>query len=261
MKDEVQQLKTVGFIREVNYPRWVSNVVMVKKTPEKWRMCVDFTNLNKACPKDSFPLPRIDQLVDATAGFALLSFLDAYSGYNQISMDPADVEDTAFITDRGLYCYRVMPFGLKNAGATYQRLVNRMFAQLLGQSIEVYVDDMLVKSRTTDQHVDRLTEVFAILRQYRMRLNPAKCVFGVESGKFLGFMSTDRCLPFFKAIRGAHRHIDWTEECAEAFRKLKAHMGKAPVLSKPEVGETLGLYLSVSECAVSSVLTRDVEGS
>ncbi|CAL9002351.1 unnamed protein product [Prunus brigantina] len=154
-----------------------------------------------------------------------------------------------------------MPFGLKNAGATYQRLVNRMFAQLLGQSIEVYVDDMLVKSRTTDQHVDRLTEVFAFLRQYRMRLNPAKCVFGVESGKFLGFMSTDRCLPFFKAIRGAHRHIDWTEECDEAFRKLKAHMGTAPVLSKPEVGETLGLYLSVSECAVSSILTREVEGS
>ncbi|CAL8994786.1 unnamed protein product [Prunus brigantina] len=208
MKDEVQQLKTVGFIREVNYPRWVSNVVMVKKTPEKWRMCVDFTNLNKACPKDSFPLPRIDQLVDATAGFALLSFLDAYSGYNQISMDPADVEDTAFITDRGLYCYRVMPFGLKNAGATYQRLVNRMFAQLPGRSIEVYVDDMLVKSRTTDQHVDRLTEVFAILRQYRMRLNPAKCVFGVESGKFLGFMSTDRrCAALLQSHpRGAPPH-------------------------------------------------------
>ncbi|CAL8161974.1 unnamed protein product [Prunus armeniaca] len=159
-------------------------------------------------------------------------------------MDPADVEDTAFITDRGLYCYRVMPCGLKNAGATYQRLVNRMFVQLLGQSIVVYVDDMLVKSHTTCQHVDRLNKVFAILRQYKMRLNPAKCVFGIELGKFLGFMvsqrgieanpekiraliemvslankkevqsltgrvaalnrfipqSTDRCLPFFKAI-------------------------------------------------------------
>ncbi|CAL9024363.1 unnamed protein product [Prunus brigantina] len=85
-------------------------------------MCQDYTNLNKACPKDSFPLPRIDQLVDATAGHELLSFMDAYSGYNQIFMHPADQEHTAFINDRGLYCYNVMPFGLKNAGATYQRL-------------------------------------------------------------------------------------------------------------------------------------------
>ncbi|CAL9022416.1 unnamed protein product, partial [Prunus brigantina] len=157
-------------------------------------------------------------------------------------MEPADVEDTAFITDRGLYCYRVMPFGLKNAGATYQRLVNWMFAQLLGQSVEVYVDDMLVKSRTADQHVDRLTEVFAILRQYRMRLNPAKCVFGVESGKFLGFMVSQR-------------GIEANPE------KIRALVEMVPPANKKEVQKTLGLYLSVSECAVSSVLTREVNGS
>ncbi|KAI5319007.1 hypothetical protein L3X38_038715 [Prunus dulcis] len=120
---------------------------------EGWRMCVDYTNLNRACPKDSFPLPRIDQLVDATAGHALLSFMDAYSGYNQIFMHPEDQAHTSFITDRGLYCYKVMPFGLKNAGATYQRLVNHLFAPLIGNTMEVYVDDMLVKSRTADQHI------------------------------------------------------------------------------------------------------------
>ncbi|MES7295872.1 reverse transcriptase family protein [Cutibacterium acnes] len=103
-------------------------------------------DLNKACPKDSFPLPHIDRLVEATAGNELLSFMDAFSGYNQILMNPDDREKTAFITERGTYCYKVMPFGLKNAGATYQRLVNRMFAGQLGATMEVYIDDMLVKS-------------------------------------------------------------------------------------------------------------------
>ena len=100
---------------------------MVKKANGKWRMCVDFTDLNKACLKDSYPLPRIDQLVDSTTGHQLLSFTDAFSGYNQINMDEADQEKTSFITSQGLFCYKVMPFSLKNAGATYQRLVNHMF--------------------------------------------------------------------------------------------------------------------------------------
>jgi hypothetical protein len=125
--EEVDKLLTANFIREVFYPDWLANVVMVKKANGKWRMCVDFTDLNKAYPKDSFPLLRIDQLVDSTTGHKLLTFMDAFSGYNQIVMDEADQEKTSFITSRGLFCYKVMPFGLKNAGATYQRLMNRMF--------------------------------------------------------------------------------------------------------------------------------------
>ena len=108
-----------GFIREVYYPEWLANVVLVKKASGKWRMCVDFTDLNKACPKDSFPLPRIDQLVDSTAGHKLLMIMDAFSGYNQIRLTKEDQKKTAFITSQGLYCYKVMPFELKNAGATY----------------------------------------------------------------------------------------------------------------------------------------------
>ena len=100
---------------------------MVKKANGKWRMCVNFTNLNRACPKDSYHLPRIDQLVDSTVGHQLLSFMDAFSRYNQIKMDKADQEKTSFITSQGLFCYKVMPFNLKNTGATYQRLVNHMF--------------------------------------------------------------------------------------------------------------------------------------
>ena len=126
-------------IREVEYPEWLANFVLVKKANGKWRLCIDFTDLNKACPKDSFPLPRIDIIVDATTGHELLSFMDAFSGYNQISMDPNDQENTSFVTGRGTYCYRVMPFGLKNAGATYQRLVNRMFQKQIGTFMEVYI--------------------------------------------------------------------------------------------------------------------------
>uniref|UniRef100_A0A2N9IMK3 Uncharacterized protein n=1 Tax=Fagus sylvatica TaxID=28930 RepID=A0A2N9IMK3_FAGSY len=192
ISDEVEKLLTAGFIREVFYPDWLANVVMVKKANGKWRMCVDFTDLNKACPKDSFPLPRIDQLVDSTAGHRLLTFMDAFSGYNQIMMDESDQEKTSFITSKGLFCYRVMPFGLKNAGATYQRLMNKMFHHQIGRNMEVYVDDMLVKTKDDMKHLEDLKETFETLRQYRMKLNPSKCVFGVSSGKFLGFMVSQR---------------------------------------------------------------------
>ena len=129
-------------------------------------MCVDFTDLNKACPKDGFPLPQIDQLVDSTAGHKLLTFMDAFSRYNQIKMDEEDQEKTAFITSQGLYCYKVMSFGLKNAGATYQRLVNRMFNKQIGRNMEVYVNDMLIKSKEELAHLDDLKETFTNLKQY-----------------------------------------------------------------------------------------------
>ena len=179
---------TASFIREVYYPEWLANVVLMKKANGKWRMCIDFTDLNKAYPKDNFPLPRIDQLVDSTAEHKLLTFMDAFSGYNQIKMVEEDQEKTAFITSQGLYCYNVMPFRLKNAGATYQRLVNKMFSNQIGRNMEMYIDDMLVKSKEELTHLNDLRETFATLRQYQMKLNPSKCAFGVTSGKFLGFM-------------------------------------------------------------------------
>ena len=145
-------------------------------------------NLNKACPKDSFPLPQIDQLVEATTRHQLLSFMDTYFGYNQVPMYEHDDKHTSFITDQGLYCYKTMPFNLKNARATYQRLVNGIFKYLKRKSMEVYVDDMLVKSKTVGDHIEYLNQMINILRKYQMKLNPLKCAFGVRSGKFLGFM-------------------------------------------------------------------------
>ena len=138
---------------------------MGKKANEKWRMCIDFTDLNKAYPKDSYPLPRINQLVDSTVGHRLLSFMDAFSGYNQIRIDKADQEKTSFVTSQCLFCYKVMPFDLKNAGATYQRLVNHMFRPQIVWNVEVYVDDMLVKSYYEGKHLNDLQETFDTLRQ------------------------------------------------------------------------------------------------
>jgi len=119
VKEETQKLLNAWHIREIQYPEWLANVVLVKKANGKWRMCVDFTDLNKACPKDSYPLPSIDALVDSASGCKMLSFLDAFSGYNQIKMHPRDESKTTFMTETCNYCYKVMPFGLKNAGATY----------------------------------------------------------------------------------------------------------------------------------------------
>ena len=192
IQTEVDNLLHNGFIRVVKYPEWLANVVVVPKKGNKWRVCVDYTDLNDACPKDSFPLPRIDQIVDASEGHGMLSFLDAFSGYHQIPMHPPDAEKTSFIAPHGFYYYNVMPFGLKNVGATYQRLVMKMFRPLLGSTMEVYIDDMLVKSKQRPDHAAHLQQTFNLLREYGMKLNPLKCAFGVSAGRFLGFMVTQR---------------------------------------------------------------------
>ena len=190
--EEVRKLQEASFIREVYYPDWLANVVMVKKPNGKWRICVDFTDLNKEFPKDGYPLPRVDVLVDSTARNQLLSFMDAFSSYNQIRMHEANQEKTSFVTNQGLFCYKVMLFGLKNAGATYQRLMNKMFAQQIGRNFQVYVDDMLVKIQREEDHLEDLRETFDNLRSYNMKLNLGKCAFRVTAGKFLGFMVSQR---------------------------------------------------------------------
>ena len=192
IKDETQKLLAAGHIREIQYPEWLANVVLVKKCSGKWRMCVDFTDLNKACPKDSYPLPSIDALVDSASGCKLLSFLDAFSGYNQIKMHPMDEEKTAFMTERSCYCYKVIPFGLKNAGATYQRLMEKVLAPMLGRNVQAYVDDMVVTSLEKSRHIADLEELFVTIARYKLKLNPEKCVYGVEAGKFLGFLLSER---------------------------------------------------------------------
>ena len=157
-----------------------------------WRMCIDFTNLNKACPKDPFPLPRIDQVIDSTAGCELLSFVDAYSSFHQIPLNAADQIKTAFITPYGAYCYRVMCFGLRNAGAMYQRCMQKCLHDQIGKNVQVYVDEIVIKTKEKATLIDDLRETFANLRRFRMKLNPDKCTFGVPAGKLLGFLVSSR---------------------------------------------------------------------
>jgi hypothetical protein len=148
---EISKLLKAGFIKEVIHTKWVANPMLVpKKNTKVLRMCVDYTSLNKACPKDPFPLPRIDQVIDSTAGSELLCFLDAYSGYHQIKMKESDQLATSFVTPYGTYCYVTMPFGLKNAGATYQCTMQKCLADQIGHNIHAYVDDIAVMSKKQD---------------------------------------------------------------------------------------------------------------
>ena len=153
---------------------------------------MDYRDLNRASPKDNFPLPHIDILVDNTANFALFSLMDGFSGYNQIKMVPEDMEKTTFVTLWGTFGYKVMSFGLKNVGATYQRAMVALFHDMMHQDIEVYVDDIIAKSKSEEEHLVNLRKLFERLRKYQLRLNPAKCTFVVKSGKLLGFIVSQK---------------------------------------------------------------------
>jgi hypothetical protein len=155
-------------------------------------MCIDYTSLNKACPKYEYPLPRICQIIDSTISCELLLFLDTYSGYHQISLTIDDEEKTAFITSFGIFCYTKMVFRLKNGGAAYQRCVHIILESQIGRNVEAYIDDIVVKSEKHWDLLDDLKETFDNLRKSKMMLNPKKCVFGVSSGKLLGYMVSSR---------------------------------------------------------------------
>nr|GEZ35376.1 reverse transcriptase domain-containing protein [Tanacetum cinerariifolium] len=177
-------------MKEVYYHDWLSNPVMVKKHDGSWRMCVDFTDLNKACPQDCYPFPEIDWKVESLCGYPFKCFLDAYKGYHQIQMAVADEEKIAFHTGQGVHCYTKMPFGLKNAGATYQRLMDKAFENQMGRNIEVYVDDLVIKSHTESEMVRDIAETFQTLRKINMKLNPKKCSFRLAEGVFLRYVIT-----------------------------------------------------------------------
>jgi hypothetical protein len=183
---EVCKLLAAGFIRECLV--WLTNPVLVPKKTGGLRMCIDYTDINKHCPKDPFPLHRIDQIMDSMAGSVLPYFLDCYSGYHQIAPHPDDEDKTAFITPHGIYFYKVMTFGLENARATYQKAIQKCLKVQIGKNVKAYIDDVVVKTTEEDKLIADLTEIFANLRELKWKLNPTKCVFGVPSRLLLGFM-------------------------------------------------------------------------
>ncbi|XP_058222964.1 uncharacterized protein LOC131332683 [Rhododendron vialii] len=253
---EVEQLLKAGAIRKVLYPTWLANPVVVPKKNGKLRVCVDYTNLNDACPMDRFPLPRIEQMVDATAGYEQVSFMDAYRGYHQIALAPEDQEKTAFISPRGTYCYKVVPFGLKNAGATFQRSITKMFPGMLGQIFEAYIDDLVCKSIFARDHLQDLGEVFAVLKRRKLRLNAEKCAFGVSSGKFLGYIVSRQGIEADPTQIFAVQNLRAPTTIKEALQSLKQYLSHAPLLVKPFPDEDLYLYLAVSDHATSAELVR-----
>jgi hypothetical protein len=302
---ELRKLLEAGFIKEVFYPTWLANHVLVKKKNGKWRMCVDYTSLNKACPKVPFPWPRIDQIVDSTAGCELLCFLDAYSGYHQIKMKESYQLTTSFITPFGMYCYVTMSFGLRNAGATYQRCMQHVFGDHIGRTVEAYVDDIVVKTRKADDLVGDLSIVFDCLRVNKVKLNPEKCVFGVQRGMLLGYIVSQRSIEAnpekvaalermgpIRDLKGVqrvlgclaalsrfisrlgekglvlyrllkkHERFSWTTEAQDALDKLKASLTHAPILTPPQDGEPLYLYVAATTQVVSAmiVVERTEEG-
>uniref|UniRef100_A0A2N9FWZ9 Integrase catalytic domain-containing protein n=1 Tax=Fagus sylvatica TaxID=28930 RepID=A0A2N9FWZ9_FAGSY len=268
---EVKKLLSAGFIKPIQHPRWLSNIVPVKKKNGQIRCCVDFRNLNKACPKDEFPLPNMDLLIDSAAGHAMFSFMDGFSGYNQICMSPKDAEKTAFRTPIGNFYYTVMPFGLKNAGATYQRTMTAMFHDMM--------------------HPCRL---------YKLKMNPLKCAFGVSAGKFLGFLVHQRgidvdptrasaiatmkpptthkelksflgklsyirrFIPGLAAVTSAFSPLlkkgasfRWSTECQEAFEKVQNIMTKLPTVCAPISGKSLRLYLASNSQAIGALIAQE----
>ncbi|XP_058784353.1 uncharacterized protein LOC131659137 [Vicia villosa] len=233
------------------------------------------------------------ELVDNSAGYKLLSFMDAYSGYNQIPMARSNRKHTAFMTESGNYYYNVIPFRLKNAEATYQQMMNTVFRGEIRDTLEVYMDDMIVKSREEITHTDDLERVFARARQCRIRFNPEKCTFGARAGKFIGFYLTergikanpDKCRAFsniptpnnkksIQVLNGMltalSRFVAKAPQHAlpffkllrkeETFSHLKQVLSHPPVLIQPDVGESLYLYLAVSAEAVSAPLIRETSG-
>jgi hypothetical protein len=190
-------------------------------------MCIDYTSLNKACPKDEYPLSRICQIVDSTASCELLSFLHAYSGYHQISLAIDDEEKTAFITPFGIFCYTKMAFGLKNGGATYQKCIHTVLERQIGRNVEAYIDDQVVKSRKRGDLLSDLEETFDNLQKFRMMLNLKKCVFGVSSGKLLGYVVSSR-------------GIDANPKKVEAINKLQ------PPRMRKEIQKLAGMMAALS---------------
>ena len=210
-----------GFIKPVHQAEWIANIVPVPKKDEKVRMCMDFSDLNKACPKDEFPFPHIDILADNTPGSALMSFMDGFSRYNQIKMAFKDMTKTTFTTKWGVYCYTIMLFRLKNAGATYQRVATSLLHDTMHNEVKVYVDDMIVKSKDKKGHIINLRKFFEEIKEYKLKLNPQKCTFGVTKGKLLGFLVSD----------------EWIEVDPS---KIKAILDMPPSKSEKEIREFLG---------------------
>jgi hypothetical protein len=190
IKKEIEKMLEAGFIRPCRYAEWISSIVPVQKKDGRWRGCMDFRDLNRATPKDEYLMPVVETLINAVVSNKILSFMDGNADYNQIFMAREDIHKTAFRVPGavGLFEYVVMTFGLKNASATYQRAMNYIYHDLIDKLVEIYIDDVVVKSTSIGAHLGDLHQVFERIRRSGLMMNPKKCTFGVSTGQFLGFL-------------------------------------------------------------------------
>ncbi|XP_057803303.1 uncharacterized protein LOC131018607 [Salvia miltiorrhiza] len=257
---EVNKLIDVGFIREVKYPTWISSIV---------------PGLDEACPKDDFSLPIAELMIDATTGHEALTFMDGSFGYNQIRMSPNDEELTVFRTPKEIYCYKVMPFGLKNVGATYQRAMQKIFDDILHKIVQCYVDDLVVKSKKRSDHLQDLRMVFERLRKHQLKMNPLKCAFGIKSGKFLGFIVRHQGIEIeqakidaiikmlepqnihdLKSLQGKLAYLRrFISNLAGRCQPFSRIMKKAPMPGRPLI-----LYIAAQERSMGALLAQENEG-
>ena len=241
IRTEITRLLAAGFIKEVYHPDWLANPVLIRKKNNEWRMCVDYTDLNKHCPKDPFGLPRIDKMVDSTARCELLSFVDCYSSYHQISLKEDNHIKTSFIMPFGVYCYTTMSFGLKNAGATYQLTIQQcLHDEIRDDLVEAYIDDVVVKTRDASSLIDNLDRTFKALNKYKWKLNPKICIFRVPSGILLGnVVSRDGIRPNPSKVKAVLvmrpprnvKDVQKVTGCMAALSRFISRLGKKGFLS------------------------------
>ncbi|GJT09447.1 reverse transcriptase domain-containing protein [Tanacetum coccineum] len=262
IQEEVEKLVDAEIMKEVHYHSWLSNPVMVKKHDGSWRMCVDFKDLNKACPKDGYPLPEIDWKVESLCVYPFKCFLDAYKGYHQIKMAEEDEEKTTFITSQGIFCYSKMSFGLKNTGATYQRLVDRAFQKQIGRNLE---EGMFLGYKVNTDGLKVCPEKADAV----LSLPSLGCLKDVQklNGKLASLnrflsKSAKKSLPFFKTLKKCTKKSDfqWTQEAEVAFIQMKKLIAGLPILTAPKEREELIMYLVAAKEAISAVLMSEREG-
>jgi hypothetical protein len=211
---EVQKLFDARIIREVQYPVWVANVVMVPKKDGNMCMCIDFTELNKACPKEPYPLPRIDVIIDQAAGCEMLSLLDFFCGYHQVWMRREEEAKTGFTTPFGIFTTPVgMLEGLRNAGPTFNRMMKLILGSQLGRNASAYVDDIVIMSEKETDHIAYLTETFDNMSRNGLKLNPEKCIFGIRKGQLLGCMGQSGA--YRPILRKSRRCVECSHQEAE----------------------------------------------
>ncbi|GKV20231.1 hypothetical protein SLEP1_g30388 [Rubroshorea leprosula] len=277
VKEEIERLLKVGFIITSRYVEWLSNVVPMVKKNGKLRICIDFRNLNLTTPKDEYPIPIADLLVDGAACHRILSFMDGHSGYNQIFIAEKDIPKTAFHCPGaiGMHEWVVMPFGLKNACATYQRAMNAIFHDMIGRFMKIYIDDVVVKSNEVEEHLVHLKLAFERMRKHGLKMNPLKCAFGISTGNFLGYLVHERGLEVnqnkAKAVIEAQpprrktrvfslllklkseAYFKWERHHQTAFEEIKHYLSKPPVLVPPLRGKPLILYISAADESVDVI--------